>query len=113
MIKRTVIRIQEHWNLNGNYIFHEIENNGFRTVEEVSACRGLIISVIPEEILVQISRLKIVLSSGLSGGTIYMTTNSGVLPEIFDKMPEKFFERIYTIKNNIQDDAYDVCFHHK
>ena len=105
-------RIQYHLYINGQYCFYEIENLGKATTNRIEWLSVKVQSVIPEEFLSKMSTMRLVIDS-INKMHLYFTTRSNVGVEIFDKLKDKFFEKVFICKADYGKNAYTACFKHK
>jgi hypothetical protein len=105
-------RIQYNLYINGEYCFYEIENLGTISTHEVEEISALVFSVIPDDFLMKMRHIRMIIDSG-KGVSIYFTTASNVPEEVFEMLKDKFFERIFVCKEDVGVDVYVGCFRHK
>jgi hypothetical protein len=108
----NTIRIQYYLYTNGQYCLYEIENRGFLKTHELEEISAYVLAVIPDELLMQIRVLRFSIDAN-KGVVIYLTAMSGIGPDVFALLKEKFFEKIFICKEDSKTDIYIACFRHK
>lgn len=112
MREYKTIRIQYYLYTNGQYCFYEIENLSNLSTFKMEEKSVLVTSVIPDEFLIRMVSMRLVIDAG-EGMHLYFTTTSNIEPNIFDMLNEKFFEKIFICKSDFGENAYTACFKHK
>lgn len=113
MTKFNTKRIQYDLYTNGQYCFYEIEDLGTISTYEMEEISASVFSVIPDDFLMKIRRIRMIIDSG-KGASVYFTTADNVPSEVFEMLKDKFFERLFVCKEeNVGANIYIGCFRHK